>query len=122
MREELFRRCESIVGAALGEGAFAADRAVWVGRREVAHFDADGMLDVRLTRGVIRDRRSELRSDPRVVLRRSGSDWLAVRVDTLADVEFAVSLIADAVASNVATAEPGPPPEGAELARRRRFH
>lgn len=95
---------------------------MWAGRREVAHFDGDGFLDVRLTRGAIRVRRGELRADPRVILRRTGSDWLAVWIETEADLEFAVPLVADAVANNVGTAEPGPPPEGAELARRGRFH
>jgi hypothetical protein len=122
VQDELFRRCVPIPGATLGGGAFAADRAVWVGRREVAHFDGDGMLDVRLTRTAIRERREELRAEPRVVLRGSGSDWLAVRIDTEADLELALALVADAVANNVGTVEPGPPPQGADLARRRRFH
>lgn len=107
---------------ALGDGAFAPGPAVWVGRREVAHADADGMLDVRLTRSVIRARRNELRTDPRIILRGSSSDWLAVRVGTAVDVDFALSLLDDAVAANVTTAEPGPPPAGSDLARRSRFH
>lgn len=119
---EFFRRCESIAGTALGEGAFRADRAVWVGRREVAHFDADGMLDVRLTRQAIRARREELQSDARIVLRSSSSDWLAVSIATPTDLDFAIALVTEAVANNAPTAEPGAPPEGAELARRRRFH
>ncbi len=120
--DEFFRRCESIEGSALGGGAFGAERAVWVGRREVAHFDADGMLDVRLTRQAIRARRSELQADPRIVLRGSSSDWLAVAIAGPSDLDFAVALVTEAVANNALTAEPGTPPEGAELARRRRFH
>ena len=33
-----------------------------------------------------------------------------------------VELVREAVASNVPTAKPGPPPSGAQLANRRRFH
>ena len=115
-------RCASIDGAALGEGAFSPGPAIWVGRREVAHFDADGPLDVRLTRGVIRERRSELRAEDRVSLRPSQSDWIEVSITTDADADHAFALVADAVAANRPTASPGPPPKGAELARRRRFH
>jgi 2,4-dienoyl-CoA reductase-like NADH-dependent reductase (Old Yellow Enzyme family) len=88
----------------------------------VAHFDSERSLDVRLTRQVIRARRSELKADERITLRASGSDWLEVRLDTESDVELALSLVEQAVAANLPDAEPGPPPTGAELARRRRFH
>lgn len=88
----------------------------------MAHVDSDGALDVRLTKAVIRARRAELRADSRVTLKASGSDWLAVRIITDADENFAFSLVADAVAANRGDATPGPPPTGAALARRRRFH
>jgi hypothetical protein len=91
---------------------------------EVAHFDGDDVVDLRLTRSVIRERRQELKADPRVTLRRSGSDWLQLRFQTVADVEFAVTLMEAAVAAHRppggVTAEP--PPTGADLERRRRFH
>jgi hypothetical protein len=119
MQDELIERCAGIPGAAIGDGAFGPGPAVWAGRREVAHVDADGSLDVRLTRQVIRSRRAELRADGRVTLRGTGSDWL--RVSTT-DVDFAVALVADAVAANLPTAPPGLPPSGADLDRRRRFH
>ena len=45
---------------------------LWVGRREVAHFDDDRTLDLRLTRAEIRRRQAELTSDARIVLRRLG--------------------------------------------------
>lgn len=120
--DRFFARCERLEGIAISEGAFSPGLAVWVGRREVAHFDSDGSLDVRLTRAEIRQRRTALGEDPRVVLRRSGSDWLAVRVDSADDLELALALVADAVTANEPYAEPGPPPGGAELERRRRFH
>jgi hypothetical protein len=122
MNLELIERCGALDGAAIGEGAFAPGPAIWVGKREVAHFDADGAVDVRLTKEVIRSRRSEFRRDDRVSLRANDSDWLEIKVDTACDLEFAVSLVKDAVAANLPTAKAGAPPTGEELDRRRRFH
>jgi Family of unknown function (DUF5519) len=110
-----------IDGVALGEGAFAPGPALWVGKREIAHFDANGTLDVRLTWPVIRERRAELDADDRVSLRASRSDWLEVRLATKTE-DFAFTLVDAAVAANLPTAAPGLPPTGADLARRRRFH
>jgi hypothetical protein len=119
---ELISRWLMLENAAVAEGAFGGGPAVWVGRREVAHFDADGTLDVRLTRQVICRRKPELVADERILLRSGTSDWLALQIGGVDDIEFAVSLVNDAVAANLPTAPPGSPPEGAELERRRRFH
>jgi hypothetical protein len=88
----------------------------------VAHFDADGALDIRLTRAVIRAKREELGANPQVSLRPRASDWLEVRVATADDLELAVLLVGQAVLANAPTATPGPPPTGTEPQRRRRFH
>jgi hypothetical protein len=122
MHSEVIERCRSLEGAIVGEGAFAEGPAVWVGRREVAHIDADGAVDIRLTKQQIRRRRTELEQDTRISLRAPSSDWLEVRAATDADIDFAVTLIADAVAANLPTAPTGDPPTGSELERRRRFH
>ena len=122
MESELFERIREIPEAVVSEGAFGPGDAVWVGRREVAHFDAAGNLDLRMTRAVIRARRDALREDPRIVLRPGQSDWMEVNIATPEDVEFAAGLIREAVIANGATAPAGPPPTGGELERRRRFH
>jgi hypothetical protein len=120
--EQFLERCAEVDGAAIGEGAFGAETAIWVGTREVAHFDDEHTLDVRLTRQVIRDRRGELTADDRVTLRRGTSDWIEAEVRDDADLEWAVALVADAIAANLPTVSPGPPPSGPDLERRRRFH
>jgi hypothetical protein len=106
------------------ESAFQAGPGYWVNGREIAHLDDGDVVDLRLTRDVIRARRSEFRADPRVTLRRSGSDWVEVKFRSVADVEFAAGLMEVAVAAH--RPPPGriakPPPTGADLARRRRFH
>jgi Family of unknown function (DUF5519) len=121
-QNEIIDRCADLDHAAIGESAFGAGPAVWVGNREVAHFDGDSTVDVRLTKPLIRVRRSELDLDERVHLRPSESDWLEVRVRDETDADFALSLIRDAIAANLPAAPSGPPPTGADLARRRRFH
>lgn len=109
-------------GVALGEGAFAPGPALWVGKREIAHFDAERTLDLRLTKAVIRDRRAELKADSRVELRPGASDWIELDLASPADEAWAIALVADAVDANRPTAPKGAPPTGADLARRRRFH
>jgi hypothetical protein len=111
----------SLDGVEVGDGAFGPGVALWVGRREIAHFDGPNVLDLRLTREVIRVERESLKRDPRVTLRRSASDWLELDV-TDRDVDAATALIARAVEANRASAPPGLPPTGADLERRRRFH
>lgn len=93
----MIARCSTLDGAAPGDGAFAPGPAVWVGRREAAHVDADGRVDVRLTRPAIRARRAALRADDRITLRAAGSDWLTVTVTRESDWHRAVGLITEAV-------------------------
>ena len=85
----------------IGEGALSPGPALWVGKREVAHLDDDRRLDVRLTKEVIRSRRTWLKADGRVLLRPKSSDWLEVRIESAEDVEFALSLVEDAIAAIV---------------------
>ncbi len=102
VQDAFIERCAKAAGAAVSDGAFSPGPAVWVGRREVAHFDADGSLDVRLTKALIRERKAELAADHRVELRRNASDWLAVkfRADNQDDISFAGELVQAAVAAN----------------------
>lgn len=79
-------------------------------------------VDVRLTKGVIQERRSQLRTDERVELRPGTSDLTRVRVGSQPDLDHGYVLIREAVAASLPTATPGVPPSGPELARRRRFH
>jgi hypothetical protein len=122
MQDELMERLAELDGAVVAEGALGPGPALWVGTREIAHLDGGQTLDVRLTRKVIANQRSELRADTRVVLRPGTSDWLEVTIESPSDVEFALSLVKEAVVANQKTARPGAPPTGAQLQRRRRFH
>lgn len=97
--------------------------AYFVDATQMAHFEADNSLAVRLTRKRISARRAELKADERVDLRRSGGDWICVSFATNADADFAVAVAADAAAAHRPSDRPARlPPTGADLARRQRFH
>src|SRR5947209_12614409 len=118
--EFLERCCNETDGVVLGEGAFGPGSALWVGMREVAHFDDERTLDIRLTKAEIRRRRQKLKADERVTLRGSSSDWLECLVESHEDVEWAARLVVAAVEANLSPAPKGLPPPGADLERRRR--
>jgi hypothetical protein len=114
--------CAQLDGAMIGKSAFGPGAAVWVGKREIAHFDSEHTLDIRLTKGLIRSRRRELNADIRIHLRPSNSDWLDLRVEDQSDAAYALTLVHEAITANLPTAPPGRPPTGSELERRRRIH
>ena len=115
-----------IDGMIEGPSAFADDdepRAFWVSGKQVANlYDAD-RLELRLTKPMIRQHRDRLRAEPRVELRKNPSDWLTVMVSTRADAGLVKELGELAAGAHRSGPEDGPPvPEGADMARRRRFH
>jgi hypothetical protein len=92
--------------------------------KEIAHFEARELIEIRLTRSVIRERRDVLKADSRIDLRYSGSDWIMVRFSLPDDMDFVLDLVETAAAAH--RPPPGvttnPPPTGPDLERRRRFH
>lgn len=108
----------------LGDSMFGERSALWVNGTEIAHMDAGEVMDIRLTAPVIRQMRPQLKSNPSVSLRRSGSDWMEVEISSDDDVELVRSLVKRAVEEHAARAgeKPAPRPTGSELERRRRFH
>jgi Family of unknown function (DUF5519) len=124
MTETLAAALCRIDGVIEGESAFKDGPAFWAGGKEIAHFESEHAIDLRLTRAQIRARRAELRADPRVELRPGSSDWLTVAFASAADEEFVLALAEIAAAAHRpadGSAAPAPP-TGAALARRRRFH
>jgi hypothetical protein len=79
---------------------------------------------LRLTRRVFSDHSQRLKTDPRVHRRRPTSDWIDIQFATRADVAFVRELAELAAAAHRPNdAQPlKPPPSGAALERRRRFH
>jgi hypothetical protein len=111
-------------GVVESESALGDGPAIWVNGKEIAHMDGPDVVDLRLTRAVISELRPLFNDDDRVIRRSKGSDWVEVRVNTAADLEFAATLAERAIAAH--RAPPGtttkPPPTGAALARRKKFH
>jgi hypothetical protein len=123
MLRELRQALVAIDGVEESDSAFKNDVGYWVNGKEIAHFEGQA-IDLRLTRAVIRDRRAQLKADPRVRLRASGSDWLTVDLTGPDAVAFVVELVEAAAAAHRPSAGTiaTPPPQGTDLARRRRFH
>jgi hypothetical protein len=124
LRQRLAGRLRSVEGVVESPSVFGPGNAVWCNGREIAHFDADGSLDLRLTKSVIRELRPLLRNDPRVELRRGRSDWIELHVSSSDDIAFALELAERAAAAHRAPAgqDAKQPPVGSELDRRRPFH
>ena len=97
--------------------------AYWVNGKQTANVVGDDHLAVRLTRKVISAHRARFKADDRIELRGS-SDWVGVRVTAPADAALAVELVelAAAVYRPTDGSPCKPPPSGADLERRRRFH
>jgi Luciferase len=113
-----------IPGVVEAESAFKDGPAFWVNGTEIAHFESEHAIDLRLTRAQIRDRRARLRADGRVRLRASSADWLTVEFSSLQDEEFVCELAEVAAAAHrpAPGTTPLPPPAGPALQRRKRFH
>jgi hypothetical protein len=113
-----------IGGVIEGESAFKDGPALWVNGKEIAHFESEHVIDLRLTRAEIRARRAELRADPRVSLRSASSDWITIEFAGPADEAFVRELTETAAAAH-RPSDGSParlPPAGADLARRKQFH
>jgi hypothetical protein len=114
----------AIPGVVESPGVFYDADAFWINGTQIAHWRDPFTLELRLTKKVISERRKELREDARVILRKGGSDWIMLHFDSRDDVIFAARLaIAAADAHRPAPGVPlKPPPTGADLERRRKFH
>lgn len=124
LRAQIERRLQTIDGLVAGESMYGHGRAYWANGKEAVHFESDSVVEIRLTRAVIRERRAALKTDERVMLRPHTSDWIAVRFVRPADVDFVIELAERSAEAHrpAAGVAAKPPPSGADLRRRQRFH
>lgn len=97
---------EAFVEAVLSHGAaveassrFADKPALFVAEREIAHYDGDGVVDVRVTAEGWDDLPEEVREDP-TVRRQRRRDWAEVHLTEPAELDRLGPLIAAAVEHN----------------------
>lgn len=104
-------------------GIFGDGDAFWVNGKQIGNWRSDREIELRLTRPVIREHRQRLKDEPGVTLR-SSSDWVTLALESARDVSFAIELAELAAAAHrpAAGVPAKPPPLGADLERRRRFH
>src|SRR5688572_2584592 len=113
----------AIPGIEEGANSWGDDTALWVNGRQMANFTRDGSLEIRLSRAVIRELKPRLKDDPRLTLRGT-SDWASLTLSSEEDFEFIFDLVLRAVAVYLPAdgTAPKPPPSGAAMERRKRFH
>jgi hypothetical protein len=95
----------------------------WVNGKEIAHFESERLVDIRLTSAEIRARKDRL--DPAVVRRRTpSSNWVVVDFSTREGYRLALDLAGRAAVIHAAPAgqAAAEPPTGSRLASLRRFH
>lgn len=125
LRTRLCAAIAAIEPIGRGEGVFhPAEPAFFVDGRLVAEFAGPNAVGLRLTWPVIREHKAELAADHRVDPIKTRSDWIAVTFRRAADIAFITDLVARAVPAYLPRdgRTVRPPPEGADLARLRRFH
>ena len=123
LKHELWMRLLEIPGVEEGANSWGDDPALWVNAKQMANFYRDGTLEIRLTRAVIRELGAQLKDDPRIVLRGS-SDWVGFRFDSEEDFDFVVEMARRAAEAYLPVdgTAPKPPPTGAAMERRKRWH
>src|SRR5688572_29516240 len=99
MTEWLRELILNVGGVVERHSRYKDDLAYWVDSREIAHLEAEDVLDLRLTRALIAEHRTLLKADQRIELR-GRSDWLTVRVRGREDAPLVKQLVEWAVAAN----------------------
>jgi hypothetical protein len=98
--DEFMARGARLRGVTVRQSKFRGHKeALWLGKVEIGHCHND-QADIRLTRQAVRELGDELRADARIDLRRSGSDWILVRLRRTADVDRAIELLRHAIRAN----------------------
>lgn len=80
-----------------GPGFVSWGPSFWRGKTEVALLLGYGVIDLRLTAPVIREKRSQLKADPRFTVRPGRKNWVTYRFRTDGDVDQAIDLIKDVI-------------------------
>jgi len=74
--------------------------ALFTASREIAHMEASGVIDLRITRAGWRQVKDHFNGDPAVRRDRSRRDWIELQVSSSADLDRLGGLLAAALAAN----------------------
>jgi hypothetical protein len=98
---EAFVSAVLTAGPAVEAGSRYGDKpALFTGRREIAHLEAPGVIDLRITQGGWSRARERFGTDPAVRHDRSRRDWIELHLDSAADLERLDELLVTAVEAN----------------------
>lgn len=79
---------------------YGAKPAVWTDRREIAHLEAPGVIDLRITQAGWSRARNDFGDHPAVRRDRTRRDWIELRLNSAADLDQLAGLLAIAVTAN----------------------
>jgi hypothetical protein len=95
--DRLVEKALTLAGVVEHRSRFADVPALRIGNRELLHFDQPGLVDLRLTRKLIRVNRELLASHSSTRFRVESSDWVNFELESDSDVEFVVSMLRMAI-------------------------
>jgi Family of unknown function (DUF5519) len=90
----------SIGPAGEGRSRFGDKPALFSGSREIAHLEAPGVIDLRITRAGWAQVRDDAGRDPAVWHDRSRRDWIELRLRSVADLDRLGMLLNVAMVAN----------------------
>ena len=96
LREKLSTAICALPDVSQRKSRFSDNPAFYIGRREIAHFHDGNVIDIRLTRKVIRDLEGSGEADSRLGIR-AASDWAEFTFANEADLVRALDLVEEAL-------------------------
>jgi hypothetical protein len=90
----------SIGPAGEGRSRFGDKPALFSGRREIAHLEAPGVIDLRITQAGWAQVRDHVGRDPAVRHDRARRDWIELRLRSVADLDRLGMLLTVTMAAN----------------------
>lgn len=91
---------QSVAPATERRSRYGEKAALWIAGREVAHCEAAGIVDLRITRTGWARARDRYATDPAVRHDASRRDWIELHLRSAADLERVRDLLAIAMAAN----------------------
>jgi hypothetical protein len=92
--------CRRLGPVTVRRSRFADKPALVLGRREFAHWEGPGLVDLRITAAGWREQADKFAADPAVTRSAARRDWIDLRLSEVADVDRLRPLFETAVIAN----------------------